>query len=110
MIGKKVESSRFVPLFEVKEHVKNREADGELTYEQTLTKEYVRKFSRLSKGKGEKFLAEITKLTNDEALAVKIADTMPDSVERLRLLYQKGAKIETPQLEEIVKVIKKYSK
>lgn len=110
MIGKKLESSKVLPLFEVAEHITAREADAELTYEQTLTKEYVNKFSRHTKPKGEKLIEELVKATGDEKLSAKMADLMPDSIERLRLLYPRGDKADAAQLEEALKIIKKYSK
>lgn len=110
MIGKRLEDSRFVPLFEVKELLKEREEGGELTYEQTLTKDYVQRFSKLTKANGRKFVEELSALVDDPQVAVKIADILPDSVEKLRLIFPKGAKVEDAKLEGIVKLIKKYLK
>ncbi len=108
MIGKETKSSRPVPVCVVKEALKGRSEESELNYEQNATYEYVKKFSKISKGKGEKLLGEIEKVVNDPVLAVKIIDVMPESIERLRLLIPKGSKIEEQQLQEIVKITKKY--
>jgi len=110
MLGKKLESSKPVPIFEVKEMLKEREADGELTYEQTLANDYVKKFSKLTKAKGIKLIEELTPLVEDQELAVKIADIMPAELERLKLLIPKGMKVEEAKLKEIFELVLKYAK
>lgn len=110
MIGKKLESSKPVPIFEVKELLKEREADGELTYEQTLANDYVKKFSKLTKAKGPKLIEALSPLVEDQELAVKIADIMPVEIERLKLLFPKGTNIDEAKLKEIHELVLKYAK
>ena len=49
MIGKRVLSQEAVSLAEVKEITEARQKEGELTYEQTLTLDYCKKFARIDK-------------------------------------------------------------
>ncbi|MBU0662791.1 MAG: RNA polymerase Rpb4 family protein [Candidatus Diapherotrites archaeon] len=112
MIGKKINSSTDIPLYEVKELLKVRaEVEGEPTYEQGLTTEYVKKFSRLSKAKGEKIIKDLKAINGmTPEFAIKIADTLPDELDRLKLLVPKDVPIDDAALESILAIIKKYRK
>lgn len=111
MIGKKMNSSRDIPLYEVRELLKERVEAGEPTYEQSLTYDYVKKFSKLTESKAEKLIAELKKshAVSDE-LAIKIADLLPDNVERLKLLIPKEGSLDNAALEGIIKTVEKYRK
>lgn len=111
MIGKKMISMRQIPLYEVREILEQRQEKSELGYEQKLTHDYVKKFAKISKAKGEKALAELKEIENmDEALAIKIIDSMPGNIDVLRLLIPKGSKITEEQLQNILKIVGTYSK
>jgi len=107
MIGKKLLASKPVTLSEVKEYLKERSDQGELTYEQNLTNEYVKKYAKLAKTKAAKLLEELNAIDGmNEELAVKIVDLMPQSIDVLRLLIGKGAKIKEEDLQSILKAVK----
>ena len=111
MIGKKLLATKPVSLSEVKEILKDRGEKGELTYEQNLTSEYVKKFSRLSKSKVEKAFESFMKVEGiTEDLAVKLCDVLPQSVERLRLLVPKSAKFSDDQMNQLLSICKEFEK
>jgi len=116
MIGKKVLSTSYVPMFEVKEILKARSEEGELTYEQNLASEYAKKLCRVSKSKGQKLLEELKEIPSkespsvDEAFAVKIVDIMPESLERLKLLVPKTFKGTDEDLGKALELVKKQLK
>ncbi len=111
MIGKKINSSRYAPLYEAKDILKARSEEGELTYEQNLTYAYSKKFSKISKAKGEKLLQELKKIEAiDDLLAIKLVDILPNDLDELNLIIQKNVKLEETVMQDILKIIKKYRK
>lgn len=108
MIGKKLISIKPIALSEVKDIIKERSEVGELTYEQNLSNEYSKKFSKLPKAKAEKLLQEIKEaLEMPEDFAVKIVDVLPDEIEKLRLLAPKGFKLPEDKMQKIIELVKK---
>jgi len=109
MMEEKVLEKRFVPIAEVKELLKERAKDSELTYEQSLTAKYAEKFSHLSKAKAEKLIEELKEIEgmNDE-FAIKLADVLPSDKELLELMVPKHAKIKNEDVDKILKIIKKH--
>ena len=59
MIGKEIIAKKSVSLNEIKDVLKSRNKDGELTYEQKTTFDYVKKFSKLTAAKHKKILREL---------------------------------------------------
>jgi DNA-directed RNA polymerase subunit F len=111
MIGKKLESVEQVPVFQVKEILKERSSLGELTYEQNLAYEYSKKFSKVTKAKGEKLLKELTAVEElDKKLVIKIVDILPADKDDLQLLLPKGTSIDDAKAEEILEIVSKYIK
>lgn len=111
MLGKRINSEKDIPLYAVKELLKARIEEGEPTYEQSVSYDYVNKFSKLTEAKGVKFMEELTKIEGvDEGLAIKIADIMPEEMEKLKLLVAKDSKLDDAALENILKLVKKYLK
>lgn len=107
MIGKKLLASKPITLAEVKEYLKERSEQGELTYEQNLTNEYVKKYAKLPKTKAAKLLEELNAVEGmNEELAVKIVDLMPQTLDVLRLLISKGVKVKEDDLQVILKAVK----
>ena len=114
MIGKKLFSSRPVPVFEVKQLLKDRidanEKGVELTYEQSMVQDYTKKFSKLAPSKSEKLFSDLKKIDGvSEVLAVKIADILPLDMEQISLLVPRSEKIEESKLNEALELVKKYS-
>jgi len=107
MIGKKLLATKPIPLVDVKDYLKERSEQGELTYEQNLTSDYVKKYAKIAKTKAAKLLEELRQIEgmNDE-LAVKIIDILPQNMDVLRLIVQKGSKIKDDDLQNILKAVK----
>lgn len=111
MIGKRINSSEDIPLYKVKEILKEKSKEGELSYEQNLTYEYVKKFARLSSAKSEKLMAELKKIEGmDEKTAIKIVDILPEDEERLKVLIPKDSSLDEAKLKEILELVAKHSK
>ena len=112
MIGKEVVSKRVVPLSEVKAILKKiSEERAELSYEQKLTFEYSKKFSKLTEKQSEKLLEELKKIDGvDEEFALKVADILPESMDVMNLLVSKGAKISDKAVDEAFELVKKSLK
>lgn len=111
MIGKEIKSRRNVGLHEIKELLKERKEAGELTYEQTSALDYSKKFCKLTKSKAAKLISELQKFEGiDEPLAMKIADLVPENIERLKLLISKTTTIDDSKLKEIMKTVSGYVK
>ncbi|MFH1545058.1 MAG: RNA polymerase Rpb4 family protein [archaeon] len=108
MMEEKVLDKKIIPLVEVKELLRERAKEGELSYEQGLTLKHAEKFSHLTKAKAEKLLQELKKIegVNDE-IAIKLVDILPDTKELLLLMLPKGSKLPVEKHDEIIKLIKK---
>lgn len=107
MIGKKLLASKPVTLSDVKEYLKERSEQGELTYEQNLTNDYVKKYAKLAKTKAAKLFEQVMAIEGiNEEIAVKIVDLMPQNLDVLKLLVPKGAKVKEEDLQAILKAVK----
>jgi len=107
MIGKKLLASRPVALADVKEYLKERSEQGELTYEQNLTNDYVKKYAKIAKTKAAKLLEYLNTIEGmNEEIAVKVLDLMPQNLDVLRLLVPKSAKVKDEDLQAILKAVK----
>jgi len=110
MIGKRLDSNENIPLYEVKEIIKER-APEEPTYEQGMSKDYVGKFTGITKAKGEKLLAglqEIEGISRD--LAISIVDILPENPEQVRLLVPKGTELGEESLKLALEAVDKVRK
>ena len=111
MIGKKIVSTQCLPVFEVKEMLKARSDEGELTYEQNLAFEYAKKTVKVTKTKGQKLLGELKEIASiDEAFATKIVDLMPETLDKLKLLVPKTFKGTDEDLGQALETVKKQLK
>lgn len=107
MIGKKLLASKPITLSEVRDYLKDRSEQSELTYEQNLTNEYVKKYAKLAKTKAAKLLEELNAIEGmNEELAVKVVDLMPQSLDILRLIIPKGVKVNDEGMQAILKAVK----
>lgn len=112
MIGKRMILSRPVGLPEVKDILKDRaEAGVELTYEQNLTNEYAKKFSKVSASKAKKLSEQIREVNNEipEDINAKILDFMPTTADQLRLIVPKTVKMDDSQQSKILDLVKEAS-
>jgi len=111
VIGKKLISSEVIPLYEVKDMLKQRSQKGELTYEQNITDGYAKKFTKITRAKGEKLIDELKKVEGlDDKLAIKIADILPNDIDRLNLIIPKNVILGEGIPQQIVELVKKFVK
>ena len=112
MIGKKMISEKFVPLFEVKELLSIRNKEDELTYEQQQAFDYSKKFAKITPAKGTKLLKELQAIEDlDEDFIVKAIDVLPKDVDSARLIFYKTSdSFDEEKLKQVVAVTSKYAK
>jgi len=111
MIGKKINSVQEVPVFEVKEILKERSKDGDLNYEQNLTYEYSKKFSKLTKANGDKMLSELRVIEGmTDSFAISIVNIVPADLDILNLLVPKGSSFNEESLKKILSIVNKHKK
>ncbi|MEW6329498.1 MAG: RNA polymerase Rpb4 family protein [Candidatus Micrarchaeota archaeon] len=110
MIGKETLKSRAAALGEVGDILEARRADGELGFEQQVTLDHAKKFTRLGKEKREELLKELLGFEKvKEEAAVKIVDLMPANADQLRLIFSKERySLDEGEAEEVLDVVKKY--
>ena len=112
MIGKKLINSEPISLAEAKELIEVRKKEGELSYEQNLTLEYTKKFSKLSADDARALvneLLQIEKLTRVQA--IELIDLFPKNLDELRLIFTKEHFVMSDEdLQKILGVLDKYRK
>ena len=112
MIGKKMVSEKFVPLFEVKDMLSVRNKEDELTYEQQQAFDYSKKFAKLTPAKGAKLSKELQAIEGlDEDFIVKAIDIVPKDIDAARLIFYKTSdSFDEEKLKQVVAVTSKYAK
>ena len=89
MIGKQILGSKPVPLSTVRRILEKKKEEGELTYEQKVTLEYVSEFGKDNQKKVEETIEKLIEEGIDEKMAVKIVDIKPKTKEEVRLIFEK---------------------
>ncbi len=110
MIGKGKSNSRLATMPEVLETLEERKAaGGEQGYEQELSLEYAKKFSKLDVKEAKKMKDELTELGISEKTATKLIEIMPLELIQLRqaLIIEKKP-VEDETVTKIFEVINKY--
>jgi DNA-directed RNA polymerase subunit F len=111
MIGKKVISTKNIPLCEVKEILSERQKQGDLTYEQQQALDYSKKFSKLTPSKAEKLAEELRQIEGlDEDFIIKALDILPTDLDTARLIAYKSGAINEDKLKQVVELASKYAK
>lgn len=112
MIGKRLVSKNPVPLAEVKEIIAKKKKDGELSYEQNLTLEYCKKFSKISEKDAEKLIAELMQMEKlKKENAVELTDIMPKTPDEVKLVFSKEHFIlSDDEIAKIIEALNKYRK
>lgn len=93
-----------------KELMLKKEKEEEISYEQKLAIEHLKKFTKLSKDKALKLAEEISSVVklSDEIL-VQIVDILPQSADELRLiLASEKFSLREEEMNRILEIIKKY--
>ena len=112
MIGKKTLNSEPLSLAEAKELIEQRKKEGELSYEQNLTLEYTKKFSKLSSDDARALMNELSQIPNiTRRHAVEVADIFPKNLDELRLIFSKEHfTLTDEELQAILALLDKYRK
>ncbi len=109
MIGEKTLEEKPITMQEVKELLKERKKEKDLTYEQDLTLKYASTFTKLPKAKTQKLLEELKKLeTLPEELAIKLVDLMPTKEEVIKIIPGKKDEVSEEDLKAALELIKKF--
>jgi len=84
--------------------------DGELSYEQKIAREHLRKFTKLKKG-SKKFLEDLSKvLRMSPETMVQILNTLPKNPDELRMIFARERfSLKEEEIEKILQIVKKYS-
>jgi DNA-directed RNA polymerase subunit F len=99
-----------VPLSTVKRLLGEEAARRTLPREASLSQQHSDAFARLTPEETAKFMAELRELPFvDAAIAVKIADVMPQYPEEVRLLYAKERTLlDETQIARLLETVAKY--
>jgi len=103
----KILKEKLLNLAEVKKILEERSTKGELSYVQRVTLDYATKFSQFS---GEKSSEIVKKLVEtfgiSESTAIQIVNTVPKSINELRVFLTNEQKIFTEEeLSELLKIL-----
>lgn len=109
MIGKGKSETRIATLPEVREILEERKKEGETGYEQQLTDEYAKKFTKVSEADAKKMMKELTELGLGEKSAAKVIEIMPSDIIMLKqvLLIEKKS-IEEETVGKVLEVVNSY--
>ena len=99
-----------VPLATVKQLLTEEAGRRTLPREATLAQQHAETFARLDVEQTSKLIAELRALPYvDAAIAVKLADTLPQYPEEVRLLYSKErVLLDEAQLTRLLELIAQY--
>jgi len=103
MIGKELIASKPVTLYEAGEIV--RSAEGEPTYEQNATLEYVKRVAGVDAQKAKDAVKKLVDLGVPEDLAVRIVDVWPKDVSDLYVILAKEEGVKEDLYEKILEVL-----
>ena len=111
MILMKVLDIKAVSMPEAKDILSSREKDKELTYEQKLALEHLKKFTRLKPTDSKKFLDDLMSIIrmSDETM-VQIVNLLPKNPDELRMIFARERfSLKEEEIAKILEIIKKYS-
>ena len=111
MIFMKLIEAKPVGMPEAKEILTSRETGKELSYEQKLALEHLKKFTKLNQTESKKFLEELSNvLRMSHETMVQILNVMPKNSDELRMVFAKEKfSLKDDEIEKILGIIKKYS-
>ena len=112
MIGKRTLSQEPVSLANVKDIITERKKQGELSYEQNLTLEYCKKFSKLSLKDTAKLIEELVQLEKlNKEHAIALTDILPKTAEEVKLIFAKEHFVLGDEdISAIIEILNKYRK
>ncbi len=107
MIGKGVEGEQLASLNEVLETLEERKKSRELTYEQQLAYDHVKKFATGTKTKEEKLKKVLKETGMSDKAMVKILDIMPKNIMTLKqILAHENRTFDDAELAKILASVK----
>ena len=108
----KLINSKPVTMGEARDIITKREADEkrELSYEQKLASEHLKKFTRLGGEKAVECLKELNSvLRMSPEVAIQIVNVMPDGPDELRMIFSREKfSLKDEEVAKILEIIKKY--
>jgi len=108
----KVVDTKPVGMPEAKKVMTSREKDKELTYEQKLALEHLKKFTKLKPTESKKFLEELSEvLRMSEETKTQILNLLPKTPDELRMIFtRENFSLKDEEIKKILGIIKKYCK
>jgi len=112
MIGKRLVNQEPLSLADVQELITKKKKEGELSYEQNLTLEYCKKFSKLSTKDTAKLVEELTQMEKlNSKQAIELCDIMPKKAEDVKLIFAKEHFVlGDEEISAILETLAKYRK
>jgi DNA-directed RNA polymerase subunit F len=104
-------NEEYLSLAEVKELLeKEKDNREELMPEQKLALSHAEAFTKLTKTKAKKLVAELTKMDQiSEPNAFKIADVLPEEPDEVRAIFSKERfSLSKDETEQVLKLVRKY--
>lgn len=104
---KEIISEEEITLPQVKKLLAQRQKEGELSFQQSITQEHASTFSKMAPAVATKLLERLIKTYDiNRALAVQIVNIAPTTIEELRsILDSKSTNLTEDQLIEIVDLV-----
>jgi len=99
-----------VPMATAKEVMVRREKQGELNYEQKLSLEHLKNFTKLNEKDAKKFIEEITAIIkmSPETL-VQIVNILPNNPDELRMIFAREKfSLKEDEIKQILDVVAKF--
>ena len=85
MAGREILQKREVTLAEVKKHLEERQAEGELTLTQRVTLDYVTKVAKLQDAdKSQELVEKLVAAGLQRATSIQVVNVMPKNTDELR--------------------------
>jgi DNA-directed RNA polymerase subunit F len=106
----KVIDTKPVGMPEAKNVMSSREKEKELTYEQKLALEHLKKFTKLNPTEAKKFLEELSGvLRMSEETKIQILNLLPKTPDELRMIFtRENFSLKDNEIKKILEIIKKY--
>jgi len=108
----KVIDTKPVGMPEAKKVMTSREKDKELTYEQKLALEHLKKFTKLRPTEAKKFLEELSGILRmSEETKIQILNLLPKTSDELRMIFTREKfSLKDNEIKKILEIVKKYKK
>ena len=111
MIFMKIKDVRPVGIPEAKNILSKREKEKELTYEQKLASEHLKKFSKMNFSDSKKFLEDLSGvLRMSDETKIQILNILPKNPDELRMIFSREKfSLKEEEIKKILEIVKKYS-